>query len=140
MDWYGLFFSLDGRIGRRAFWIGFPAVLIALVMVDVLLGRTFLGPILWLGLLFPLSAVLIKRLHDRGRTGWWALALAIPLPLAVVFGFVARVVGVGEEGIGRAAIAGFLVAVFVLIGLVMAELGLRRGDPGYTEHGPPPLA
>jgi uncharacterized membrane protein YhaH (DUF805 family) len=140
VDWVGLFLRLDGRIGRKAFWIGFGVVLAGLLLADVAARGVGAASLLLLVLLYPLIAVLVKRLHDRGRSGWWAAVVASPLAVGVLAAAVARIVGLGEEGIVGAATGGIWVAVWVLAGLAVVELGFRRGRPGYTEHGPPPLA
>ena len=64
-------------MSRAAFW--------ACVFALLLLGRAYqyqllphidprLGWIVYALLLFVLACVLSKRLHDRGRAGWWAFA------------------------------------------------------------------
>lgn len=140
MDWVGLFLRLDGRIGRRAFWIGFGVVLLGILLADVASRGVGAATLLLLLLLYPLIAVLVKRLHDRGRSGWWAAVLAAPLAVGVLAATVARLIGLGEAGIERAATGGIWVSISVLAVLAAVELGFRRGRPGYTEHGPPPLA
>ncbi len=35
--------------------------------------------IIGIGLIWPLLAIGVKRLHDRGRSGWWMLAAAVPV-------------------------------------------------------------
>lgn len=142
LDWVGLFLRLDGRIGRRAFWVGFGLVVGGLLLADLAARSAGLpGLALALALLYPLIAVLVKRLHDRGRTGWWALAIvATPLGVGFLPALFARFAGLGETGILRAATGSIGLTVLALAVLVVLELGLRRGDPGYSEHGPPPLA
>jgi uncharacterized membrane protein YhaH (DUF805 family) len=140
VDWVGLFLRLDGRIGRKAFWIGFGVVAAGFLLADLVSRGLGAATILLLALLYPLVAILVKRLHDRGRSGWWAAAVAAPLAVAVVAATVARVVGVGEDGIERAATGGIWISVAALAALAIVELGLRPGHRGYSEHGPPPLA
>ncbi len=139
LDWFGLFLRLDGRIGRRAFWVGFVVVFAGLVLADLLSRGVPVAAPLTLALLYPLTAVLVKRLHDRGRSGWWAVLVAAPVGVALLAALSARVVGLGEAGILRAATGGIGVGYAILAAIVIVELGLRRGQPGYTEHGPPPF-
>jgi uncharacterized membrane protein YhaH (DUF805 family) len=139
VDWLGLFLRLDGRIGRRAFWLGFAAVAAVILVTDLLSRWIGVGMVLTLALLYPLVAVVVKRLHDRGRSGWWAALLAAPLGAGVLAAAAARIAGVGEEAIDRAATGGIWAGLVVVIAVLIVELGLRRGKPGYTEHGPPPL-
>jgi uncharacterized membrane protein YhaH (DUF805 family) len=140
VDWVGLFLRLDGRIGRKAFWMGFGAVAAGILLADLAARGVGAASVFPLVLLYPLIAVLVKRLHDRGRSGWWAAVVATPLAFALVSALGARVVGLGEAGIERVAVGAIWISVAALAALAIIELGLRRGDPGYTEHGPPPLA
>ena len=89
MNWKFLLFSFKGRITRRDWWIGY-GLLFAIGLVylflewgkyadvknaDDPLARTatlhFL--LLHILLLIPTLALYIKRFHDLGRSGWWAL-------------------------------------------------------------------
>jgi uncharacterized membrane protein YhaH (DUF805 family) len=88
----GLLFGFEGRIGRAAFW----AVQIPLLgldwlyqaHIDPLLARwfpysVFEGLALALVLVAPLvwaqCAIAVKRCHDRGKSGFWALLLLVPV-------------------------------------------------------------
>ena len=42
-------------------------------------GEGVLSLLLWLLLLVPGVAVIVRRLHDIYRSGWWSLILVIPL-------------------------------------------------------------
>lgn len=86
-------FGFDGRISREPFWLGFILVSLLVsvaltpyrpesddhVMVD--LGfLVILAVALWSEL-----ALAVKRLHDRGLSGWFAALLFMPLLNLVVF-------------------------------------------------------
>jgi uncharacterized membrane protein YhaH (DUF805 family) len=144
VDWSSLFLSLDGRIGRRAFWLGFIVVGAGLIAADVI-SRVIspsvgISVFLSLVLVYPLVAVVVKRLHDRGRSGWWAALLAAPLGAGVAAAYATRLFGLGEVVIQHAATTGIWAGLAAVVALVIVELGCRRGKPGYSEHGPPPLA
>ena len=82
-----LFFGFRGRIGRGQFWLGM--LVLILVEINFVLLMAFvigLKPIdFWnetrqvqlvllsafLLILIPSLSVGIKRLHDRGISGWW---------------------------------------------------------------------
>ena len=76
--------SFEGRIGRQTLWLRFivPYIVIGIVLgvIDGLIG---LGGILvglfYLAALWPYLAVLAKRWHDRGKSGWWTLIGLIPV-------------------------------------------------------------
>jgi uncharacterized membrane protein YhaH (DUF805 family) len=140
VDWFGLFLRLDGRIGRKAFWAGFIAVIGGLLLADMITRGVGAAGILTFVLLYPLVAVMVKRLHDRGRSGWWAAVVAAPVGVSILAALFARFVGFGEAGIQAAATGGIWISVAILAVVAIVELGFRRGDPGYSEHGPPPLA
>src|SRR6266700_1595854 len=101
LQWRDLLFSFEGRISRRIFVTRcmfakvFTGTLIGLALfivmqaVDMSRGRT--GGAIWVALASLPAAVLIvflvwmniattvKRLHDRGRSGWLTLLLLVPL-------------------------------------------------------------
>lgn len=93
MDWKFLFSTFEARIGRQSFWIG-HIVLIAVgaaahLVIAALFGTghaamALLG-VISLILVYPSLAVDVKRLHDRGKSGWWILLLLIPFIGAVWF-------------------------------------------------------
>ena len=128
IGWTDLLWSATGRLGRTPFLIG-AAVLIAFAAIY----EAWVGPTLhWLtgwfiypGLLYAGACVLSKRLHDRGRSGWWA-ALVLVATVAVwpepgrVFGPLAFPFG--------------LVVVWAII-----ELGVMPGEAGANRYGPNPL-
>ena len=76
-----------GRITRSEYWLrghlvltGVSVLLTVLTLLAVIVVRA--NPALFLlpGLLliWPALALMIKRLHDRGRTAWWLLTALIP--------------------------------------------------------------
>jgi uncharacterized membrane protein YhaH (DUF805 family) len=88
----GRFHSFDGRIDRRKFWLVqiplFAAIWVFLQEIDPLLARWFpysvfeglavalllATPLVWLQCL-----IAVKRCHDRGKSGFWALLLLVPI-------------------------------------------------------------
>jgi hypothetical protein len=76
----------------------------------------------------------------EGRSGWWAALLAAPLGAGVAAAYATRLIGLGEVVIQHAATTGIWAGLAAVVALVIVELGCRRGKPGYSEHGPPPLA
>lgn len=125
----GQWFSFQGRIGRKTWWLGYVLPLVGLSIVATALdvglgfvtvedaapadgyavetrgigpfGLLSLVPMLWGGL-----AGQVKRWHDRDKSGWFVLVSFIPL-------------------IG---------AIWVLV-----ELGFLRGTAGPNRFGPDPL-
>ncbi len=112
-----IFFSFDGRIGRRQYWVALALIVLPVIILAslaamlatsagqrtlhvelVLLVMSFI-PLLWASL-----AVASKRCHDLNWSGWWSLNCLIPA-------------------------GGFLFFVF---------LGLLRGTRGPNEYGQEP--
>ena len=85
-----LFFSFKGRINRARFWVGTIPLVIGWTAAMALFNWMFmraesLVPVYGFGiaagvmLLWGQFGVCIKRLHDRGKSGWWLLIIwALP--------------------------------------------------------------
>lgn len=98
MNWYLLVLKkyavFSGRSRRKEYWffVLFNILAtIALAIVDSFagtfdpdLGLGLLGLIYSLAILIPSIAVLVRRLHDTGRSAWWLLIAFIPLIGALV--------------------------------------------------------
>lgn len=90
MHWYikviRNYVNFNGRATRPEFWF---FMLINLVvglgigMVEYSLGAGAKGGLLSglynLFIFLPSTAVVVRRLHDIGRSGWWALLVLLPL-------------------------------------------------------------
>ena len=82
MDITKLYFSLDGRISRKTYWLfcGLPLIFSGLY---VGLSHVYFSPseelLLILIFLWPSLAVHVKRWHYQDKSGWWQLFAAIPL-------------------------------------------------------------
>lgn len=119
MGFAELFFSAQGRAPRLPSLIS-AAVLVTLAAVyEALVGSTLhwiTGWVVYPALFFCGACVLSKRLHDRGRSGWWAaLILAsvvavwphpesfldFPFFLVLVWAFVELAAMPGEQGANR---------------------------------------
>ena len=80
------FFS---RASRKEYWLyvlfyiilSLVAVVIDVVtgLFDPVAGIGVVSAILTLGLLLPGISVLVRRLHDTDRSGWWALLILVPI-------------------------------------------------------------
>jgi uncharacterized membrane protein YhaH (DUF805 family) len=132
-----LFTSLEGRIPRKTFWLGFIVLMIVSWILQLILFSVFgvsmmsgMDPnadpaaaaaaaeeamgkmtlpivVLFLLLLWPSICLYAKRWHDRDKSGWWSLIGLIPI-------------------IG---------GLWMLI-----ELGFLRGTEGPNRFGPDPIA
>jgi uncharacterized membrane protein YhaH (DUF805 family) len=154
-------FGFQGRLRRRDWWLFglalalISAMLMALVMAMMgvsLMPNTFGGAsgfdlgrwrvkrglaqiIVSLVTLWPALALGFKRLHDRGRPGWWAAVLAA-VSLANQGLVLARLLtGAGIWGL----LAIFTLAALAVMGLwLLVEMGFLDGTPGENRFGPSP--
>ena len=100
MNWYltvlKKYTDFSGRARRAEYWyftLFNMLIIIGLALIDATIG-TFdeqsgfglLGGLYMLAVLVPSIAVLVRRVHDIGRSGWWCFLLLIPIigPLAIL--------------------------------------------------------
>jgi uncharacterized membrane protein YhaH (DUF805 family) len=107
-----LLFSLQGRIGRKTWWLwGVGAMLGLGLLLTALLGIAGVHEkprtaIVNLALLWPTLALSAKRWHDRDKSAWWLLIGLVPV-LGQLWTFI--------------------------------ENGLLAGTPGRNRFGEPPI-
>jgi uncharacterized membrane protein YhaH (DUF805 family) len=78
------------RLRRRTFWWATLATWIVFFAVRETLSveRLPLAGTAWAALtLATIGAISIARLHDRGRSGWWLAAIAVPVAGALWLAF-----------------------------------------------------
>jgi len=81
-EWMDLFLSASGRITRGPFLIASAVLLGFAVLYDAVVGDVLGGLTGWFvypGLIFGGACLLSKRLHDRGKSGWWAALILLSL-------------------------------------------------------------
>jgi uncharacterized membrane protein YhaH (DUF805 family) len=137
--------QFSGRAPRAEYWWFYLGYLIFAVVLNMLTGISelfgLLG-ILYLGLVIPMIAVGVRRLHDIDRTGWWLLAPILPYSIGFALMFPAMMSGAADPtnpfnmtGLGVASI-------FLLLGLAMALtvfiFSLLPGTKGPNRYGPDP--
>ena len=117
------------------FWSYTVAVNIAQIAVTLIAA-----PLAWplsLALLLPSLAVLVRRLHDVNRSGWWALPIPILLP-ALFFVYGMTLLDLGSEAGKQIFIsAGILLVALAVSGILLLVWTCRRGTPGPNRFGPP---
>lgn len=97
-------FSIKGRIGRRDFWIWIAIWLVTMSALFTLAGSNLLNlqtaAFIIVCLLWPTAAVVVKRLHDRGKSGLWALLMILAwMLLAGKLGDAAAGLAVGRRAL-----------------------------------------
>jgi uncharacterized membrane protein YhaH (DUF805 family) len=74
--------TFAGRATRAEYWYFVLFISVATVVlgiIDLALPYGVLEPIFSLATLLPSIAVMIRRLHDVDRSGWWWLIVFVPL-------------------------------------------------------------
>jgi uncharacterized membrane protein YhaH (DUF805 family) len=142
------FFSFRGRANRKQYWLTVLSVFGALLLLALAAPlMNFAGPILGLFIVFPWMvasavfalwsnlAVSARRLHDRGKSGWWIVPYWV-VPAAInVF---------GEKIGGDVKLVAGAISLLIYLAILI-ELGCLRGAAGPNAYGdnpaaaPPPL-
>jgi uncharacterized membrane protein YhaH (DUF805 family) len=78
LDVTELLFSSAGRLSRAPFVVTGAALIFVAWLLDAV-APNILAILVDLLLLFCGAAITSKRLHDRGRTGWWAAIVLLAL-------------------------------------------------------------
>lgn len=82
IDWSELFFSASGRIRQLPFMIASGVLLLFLAVYDSAVKgplQLLTGWVVYPCLFFMGACVLSKRLHDRGRSGWWSALILLAI-------------------------------------------------------------
>ena len=125
IDWVQVFFSSTGRMGRGWFVLTGVFLLAILYGYDAIAGgvlRLLTGWAVFSLIFFSAACILSKRLHDRGRSGWWAALIL--LSLVAVWPTPKHVLD-------------FLFAGVVVWAII--ELGVMPGEQGANRYGANPL-
>jgi uncharacterized membrane protein YhaH (DUF805 family) len=126
IDWGELFFSASGRTARGASLVAAVLLLAVVALYEAAVGSTLhwlTGWFVYPALIYCGACVLSKRLHDRGRSGWWAALILCAM------------VAVWPHP------DGFFDFLFVMILLWAAiDLGAMPGETGANRFGLNPLA
>jgi uncharacterized membrane protein YhaH (DUF805 family) len=125
VDWSELIFSAAGRSARGPSLIAAATLLGLAVFYEAVAPSTvhwLTGWVIYPALFYCGACVLSKRLHDRGRTGWWAAPILV------------STVAVWPHPIGFFDFPFFLVVLWAFV-----ELALMPGEMGANRFGPNPL-
>ncbi|CDZ84752.1 hypothetical protein BN1086_02928 [Citrobacter koseri] len=123
-------FSFKGRIGRRDFWIWLGLWFVGMLVLFSLASKNLLdiqtAAFCLVCLLWPTAAVTVKRLHDRGRSGLWALLMILAWMLLA--GNWMMLPGMWQWVVGRFVPTLILVMMFI-------DLGAFVGTQGENKFG-----
>lgn len=143
------YFSLSGRVSRSQYWLRFflPVFIIGLILNAVAgaghEGFKILHGIFQLIILWPGLAMLIKRIHDRDKSGALVWVLYGPFTMAIVLFIAAAIVAIagGDHSVSALALAGGVSAIVAVgVGIwFFIEFGCMRGTIGANRYGPDPV-
>lgn len=142
-----MFAYLQGRSGRKEYWIGVGLLLlvgVGLAYANVG-GASAATTALWI-------LIWNRRLHDIGRSGW-----VILIPIGLIIAITILSVGLGGKEVlaafeysqtgggpiterGATLFAGMVLLVLAIQFGFTIWLGVKKGDPGDNRFGPPPPA
>lgn len=86
-DGFSKYATFSGRSSRSAYWwwiLFYVLVVIGASIIDAAAKTPVIAVLVWLAFFLPNLAVLVRRLHDTDRSGWWVLIGLIPLIGAIV--------------------------------------------------------
>ena len=144
----GRMLDFSGRTGVVDYWrLQRPLILIQTAGIVVCLGflmspaphlLAIVGLPLILLALVANVALIVRRLHDRGRSGWWMLLFqGAPLSMSLSAGMAdPGIFGGSPAAVWGPALLSVGSLAFAIWGFV--EIGLRRGQTGDNRFGPAP--
>ena len=136
MDWKYLYTSFEGRINRQPYWIGALVLIGALIVINLVLillagfAGLIIVYIISLLVIYPSLAMMVKRFHDRNKSGWWSLIFYVPA-------FINGAISAMSPESSLTMITG-VITLIVLIWFTI-ELGFLKGTDGPNDFGPDPL-
>ncbi|MGD0145095.1 MAG: DUF805 domain-containing protein [Rhizomicrobium sp.] len=134
------YMDFNGRVGRAQFWwyvlvgvvLGIGVSIVASIVTHLL------STLFALALLLPNLGMTVRRLHDTGKPGIWALLLLVPLVVQIFLGLMML-------SMGMWGVFGFLYAFIQLISLaslvaliIVIYFCAQPGDASANAYGPPP--
>ncbi|QCK85540.1 DUF805 domain-containing protein [Phreatobacter aquaticus] len=137
IDFKKLLLTVDGRIARQDFWIGFAVLFVAGLLNGLIIGSIswILASVVSIAMLFPAYCLSIKRSNDRGHPqmyvqGFFAYNFAVQiLTLVGIIGFlgsfIAMLLGLIALGL----------AIWMLV-----DLGFLEGTKGPNQYGADPVS
>jgi uncharacterized membrane protein YhaH (DUF805 family) len=147
MNLGSIYTGFEGRIGRLQFWVA--TILVILIILAILFASLWIVGendltvirfnrlIITLVFLYPLLAVWVKRLHDRGRPGYMVVVFLVPWLLHQT----TNLLGITGEPLLFSSIDLLFIGIDIVIGVwFVVDLGILRGAKGANKYGLDPLA
>jgi uncharacterized membrane protein YhaH (DUF805 family) len=124
IDWRALFASPVGRCPRPRFWLAAGSLFVVAGLYEAVSDETVKLATFWFvypAVLASAACVASKRLHDRGKSGWWAALVLIGVAL-----------------IWRAPDTARLLLAAPILVWSAVELVMLQGEEGANRFGPNP--
>jgi uncharacterized membrane protein YhaH (DUF805 family) len=106
MQWFmkclNQYADFSGRARRQEYWmfsLFYMIFVAAAVIVDVILSMPIFTLLFMLGVMIPSLSVMVRRLHDTDRSGWWCLVTLVPFVGGFILLFFLCVEG--TQGVNR---------------------------------------
>lgn len=129
MIWYKALFSWQGRLNRQGFWIGVAINFMFLLIVTNFWSHSSTFSVIYLVPLviavYSLCTIIIKRLHDRGRSGKAVIMAFVPI---VCYG-----VSLSAQGT-MAWLLGMMMPMFIGT-MLFLEWGVFKGNLQANQYG-----
>ncbi|MEM9344126.1 MAG: DUF805 domain-containing protein [Pseudomonadota bacterium] len=131
--------KISGRARRAEFWWFYLFTILLAIVAAILDGLLFgfdldaptpIGVVTSLAVLVPTITVIVRRLHDTGRPGYY---IFVPL--------IGLVVGALIMGIGLASNVSVIIGALVMAAGFILQLVwlIQKSQPGTNKYGPSPL-
>ena len=136
------YFDLKGRVSRPEFWrfvFACAVIYFMAFILEAIIHRRLLTPVIGLGLLLPIAGLGARRLQDTGRNGMLIWAYSIPTAILELV----SLAGVyGPKGTSVSLYSIFMVAslVWLIAAFAFAWLWAQPGTAGPNAYGPEPKA
>jgi len=153
MDFGYLYGSFDGRINRKPYWMA-TLILIGVIILLAIIGGFIMAGMIGTGAAdptnqalfnlvflvifgYPITALMVKRLHDRDKPGTFAAIFWAPTILSTIgqlLGITTTMTELAGEMVPiPTALGWILIVLSIVIGLwALVELGFLRGTPGSS--------
>jgi uncharacterized membrane protein YhaH (DUF805 family) len=146
MDYAWLLFGFKGRINRARYLVVELALLTLWVMLwlehplEVSPQWEALRWVVAIAMIWINAAITAKRLHDRNRSGWWAIAVLIVNRLSYVYYglFFGLYFGIDISIAKELLLVMLAVALSLLQTWIIIELFFVIGSDGPNRFGPDP--
>jgi uncharacterized membrane protein YhaH (DUF805 family) len=144
--------TFSGRARRSEFWYFFLFNLLVSFVLNLIPHFTVVSGLWALAILIPSLAVMVRRLHDIGKSGWTYLYFLIPSLLFIgywfylIFQYISAGYNLDEESVAAIitsnSSASLITCILLLVSLIASIIFIvwmaRDSEPGENKWGPNP--